>query len=143
MSGILDRATLTLGDNRRVLFPNHDLSHQQPGRESDEFIMRPKLGSAAHEAGRDLEASQTSGDLTDKISRAATEAARRKFTPEFMNRRKRSAVFTDWDKLSCARFCISNYASCSSGSSIPSGRTTLFSTRPPRPRSVCWRKAWT
>ena len=45
--GILDKATLTLGDNRRVDFsPRHDLHDQQPGRGRDE-LRSPRRGLAS------------------------------------------------------------------------------------------------
>ena len=92
--GILDRATLTLGDNRRVDFSRTMIFlTSNLGASQMSSIMRPNLGFAAHEASRDLEAGQMSGDLTDKISRAGIEAARRKFTPEFMNRLDKIVFF--------------------------------------------------
>jgi ATP-dependent Clp protease ATP-binding subunit ClpB len=92
--GILDRANLTLGDNRRVDFSRTMIFlTSNLGASQMSSILRPNLGFAAHEASRDLEAGQMSGDLTDKISRAGIEAARRKFTPEFMNRLDKIVVF--------------------------------------------------
>ena len=92
--GILDRATLTLGDNRRVDFSRTMIFlTSNLGASQMSSILRPNLGFAAHEASRDLEAGQMNGDLTDKISRAGIEAARRKFTPEFMNRLDKIVVF--------------------------------------------------
>src|SRR5215472_8603656 len=85
--GILDKATLTLGDNRRV-----DLSQCI-------IIMTSNLGagemSGLVEGGlgfapKVVEIDQT---LDDKINRTAIEAARRKFTPEFMNRIDKVVVF--------------------------------------------------
>src|SRR5256712_8547166 len=78
--GILDKATLTLGDNRRV-----DLSQCI-------IIMTSNLGAGEMsnlvEGGMGFAQKPTEGDETfdEKINRTATEAARRKFTPEFMNR---------------------------------------------------------
>src|SRR5205807_4723407 len=78
--GILDKATLTLGDNRRV-----DLSQCI-------IIMTSNLGAAEMtglvEGGMGFSRAKIDVDnkLDDKISRTAVEAARRKFTPEFMNR---------------------------------------------------------
>src|SRR5438132_173397 len=78
--GILDKATLTLGDNRRV-----DLSQCI-------IIMTSNLGAGEMsnlvEGGMGFAQKPTEVDETfdEKINRTATEAARRKFTPEFMHR---------------------------------------------------------
>jgi ATP-dependent Clp protease ATP-binding subunit ClpA len=87
--GILDKATLTLGDNRRV-----DLSQCL-------IVMTSNLG--AHEMddlmtgglgfGNLRRAGQVDSALDDKITRTAQEAARRKFSPEFMNRIDKIVVF--------------------------------------------------
>ncbi|OYT73023.1 MAG: AAA family ATPase [Chloracidobacterium sp. CP2_5A] len=86
--GILDKATLTLGDNRRVDFSKCMIvmTSNLGAKEMSELItgsigfapMRP-------ETQRD--------DLDQKIYRTATEAARRKFSPEFMNRIDKVVVF--------------------------------------------------
>ncbi len=85
--GILDKATLTLGDNRRVdlsqtvIFLTSNLG----GGEITEMInggmgfVRPSDKPAEAENG--------------KIERTAVEAARRKFSPEFMNRLDKVVVF--------------------------------------------------
>jgi ATP-dependent Clp protease ATP-binding subunit ClpA len=86
--GVLDKGTLTLGDNRRVDFTNSMIfltSNLGAAEMSD--ILQPKLGFAANAIK--LDETQVSG----KISRAGTEAARRRFTPEFMNRIDKTAVF--------------------------------------------------
>ena len=85
--GILDKATLTLGDNRRV-----DLSRSL-------IFLTSNLGS--HEMTKLLSGGlgYTSGpreedaELDQKIYRVAVEAARRKFSPEFMNRIDKTIVF--------------------------------------------------
>ena len=85
--GVLDKATLTLGDNRRV-----DLSQCV-------IIMTSNLGAAemSNLASGRLGFSPKEEVLDDgfdqKIDRTATEAARRKFTPEFMNRIDKVVVF--------------------------------------------------
>ncbi len=92
--GILDKATLTLGDNRRVdfsralIFMTSNLGAAEMGS-----ILRPNLGFAACEAERRQAAGQVDEKLSDKISRAGVEAARRKFMPEFMNRIDKTVVF--------------------------------------------------
>jgi ATP-dependent Clp protease ATP-binding subunit ClpA len=85
--GILDKATLTLGDNRRV-----DLSQCV-------IIMTSNLGagemSGLVDGGLGFATRVTVVDskLDEKISRTAVDAARRKFTPEFMNRIDKVVVF--------------------------------------------------
>jgi ATP-dependent Clp protease ATP-binding subunit ClpB len=85
--GILDKATLTLGDNRRV-----DLS-------SCIIIMTSNLGAGEMNGlvdgglGFAPKPVQVDAALDDKINRTAVEAARRKFTPEFMNRIDKIVVF--------------------------------------------------
>jgi ATP-dependent Clp protease ATP-binding subunit ClpA len=85
--GILDKATLTLGDNRRV-----DLSQCI-------IIMTSNLGAGEMTGlvdggmGFATQVTEVDARLDEKISRTATEAARRKFTPEFMNRIDKVVVF--------------------------------------------------
>jgi ATP-dependent Clp protease ATP-binding subunit ClpA len=85
--GILDKATLTLGDNRRV-----DLSQCI-------IIMTSNLGATEMCSlvdgglGFAPKAVEVDGQLDEKIDRTAVEAARRKFTPEFMNRIDKVVVF--------------------------------------------------
>lgn len=86
--GILDKATLTLGDNRRV-----DLSQCI-------IVMTSNLGAAEMNDmitggmgfGQKPQAT-IDGKFDEKITRAAQEAARRKFSPEFMNRIDKVVVF--------------------------------------------------
>jgi ATP-dependent Clp protease ATP-binding subunit ClpB len=92
--GILDKGTLTLGDNRRVdfsralIFMTSNLGAAEMGS-----ILRPSLGFAACEVERLQAAGIGNEELNTKISRAGVEAARRKFTPEFMNRIDKTVVF--------------------------------------------------
>src|SRR5213075_234173 len=85
--GILDKATLTLGDNRRV-----DLSQCI-------IIMTSNLGASEMSNlvgggfGFAPKPNVVDDGLDDKINRTAVEAARRKFTPEFMNRIDKVVVF--------------------------------------------------
>jgi ATP-dependent Clp protease ATP-binding subunit ClpA len=90
--GILDKATLTLGDNRRVDFSNTMifLTSNLGAREMGSII-NPGLGfQAAPGQAPDLQ----SAPVLAQIKRAATEAARRKFTPEFINRLDKITVFS-------------------------------------------------
>ena len=92
--GILDKATLTLGDNRRVdfsralIFMTSNLGASEMGS-----ILRPNLGFAASEIEKQHESGQLDEKTSDKVSKAGVEAARRKFTPEFMNRIDKVVVF--------------------------------------------------
>src|SRR5450631_4141884 len=85
--GILDKATLTLGDNRRVdfgramIFMTSNLGAAEMGS-----ILRPNLGFACSETERRQAAGILDHAVDGKVMRAGLEAARRKFSPEFMNR---------------------------------------------------------
>jgi ATP-dependent Clp protease ATP-binding subunit ClpA len=92
--GILDKATLTLGDNRRVDFSRAMIfMTSNLGAAEMNSIMRPHLGFGSCEAERRFAAGEVSETLNGKIARAGVEAARRKFTPEFMNRIDKTVVF--------------------------------------------------
>jgi len=92
--GILDKATLTLGDNRRVDFSRTMIfMTSNLGAAEMNSIIRPKLGFGASEVERGRAAGEIEDGLEGKIGRAGVEAARRKFTPEFMNRLDRVVVF--------------------------------------------------
>src|SRR6202043_1221855 len=85
--GMLDKATLTLGDNRRVdlsqtiIFMTSNLG----GAEITE-LMRGRMGFIHPE-------DKATTGLHKKVERTAVEAARRKFSPEFMNRLDKVVVF--------------------------------------------------
>ena len=84
--GILDKATLTLGDNRRVDFSRTIIfMTSNLGAAEMNAMLRPKLGFAAEEAD--------ARRLDSKLAHAGTEAARRRFTPEFLNRIDRVVTF--------------------------------------------------
>jgi ATP-dependent Clp protease ATP-binding subunit ClpB len=92
--GILDKATLTLGDNRRVdfsramIFMTSNLGAAEMGS-----ILHPSLGFTSGETERKHAGGVVDEKLSDKISRAGVEAARKKFSPEFMNRIDKTVVF--------------------------------------------------
>jgi ATP-dependent Clp protease ATP-binding subunit ClpA len=85
--GMLDKATLTLGDNRRV-----DLSQTV-------IFMTSNLGGTEISElltgglGFVQPANKPAQELDHKVERTAVEAARRKFSPEFMNRLDKVVVF--------------------------------------------------
>jgi len=88
--GILDKATLTLGDNRRVDLSQCLIvmtSNLGAGEMSD--ILTGGLGFAKSKNSERVVDSR----LDEKITRTAQEAARRKFSPEFMNRIDKMVVF--------------------------------------------------
>jgi ATP-dependent Clp protease ATP-binding subunit ClpA len=86
--GILDKATLTLGDNRRVelsqtmIFMTSNLG----GVEITE-LMTGGMGFAP------VQRADTTVRLDEKVEKTAAEAAKRKFAPEFMNRIDKTVVF--------------------------------------------------
>jgi ATP-dependent Clp protease ATP-binding subunit ClpB len=85
--GMLDKATLTLGDNRRVdlsqtvIFLTSNLG----GGEITE-LMNGGMGFVQPK-------DKPTADLDQKVERTAVEAARRKFSPEFMNRLDKVVCF--------------------------------------------------
>jgi len=92
--GILDKGTLTLGDNRRVDFSRAMIfMTSNLGAAEMSSIIRPRLGFGAAEVERQRATGEIENGLQGKINRAGLEAARRKFTPEFMNRLDRVVVF--------------------------------------------------
>jgi ATP-dependent Clp protease ATP-binding subunit ClpA len=92
--GILDKATLTLGDNRRVDFSKAMIfMTSNLGATEMSSILRPNLGFAASEVERMAAGGNIDESTAAKISRAGVEAARRKFTPEFINRIDKTVVF--------------------------------------------------
>jgi ATP-dependent Clp protease ATP-binding subunit ClpA len=91
--GVLDKATLTLGDTRRVDFSKTMIFlTSNLGAAEMNTILRPGLGFGAGNAAQQ-QAGQLDANTTEKISRAGVEAARRRFTPEFMNRLDKVLVF--------------------------------------------------
>jgi len=92
--GILDKATLTLGDNRRVDFSRALIfMTSNLGASEMNAILRPNLGFAAGEHDRDRALGIVDPGMTERVTAAGIEAARRKFSPEFMNRIDKTVVF--------------------------------------------------
>jgi ATP-dependent Clp protease ATP-binding subunit ClpB len=87
--GILDKATLTLGDNRKVDFSRCMicLTSNLGAKEMSELITG-SIGFAPARGRRMIE-----DEVDQKIYRTASEAAKRKFSPEFMNRIDKVVVF--------------------------------------------------
>ena len=88
--GILDKATLTLGDNRRVKFEQTMviMTSNLGAREMSELISGG-IGFAPKKNGKNPHDTE----VDQKIYRTAVEAARKKFSPEFMNRIDKVVVF--------------------------------------------------
>ncbi len=88
--GILDKATLTLGDNRNVDFSNTIviMTSNLGAREMSEMISGG-IGFAPAKSSTNPE----DDEIDTKIYRTALEAAKRKFSPEFMNRIDKVVVF--------------------------------------------------
>lgn len=88
--GILDKATLTLGDNRRVDFSKCMvvLTSNLGARDMAELIS----GGIGFAPGKGVK-NPLDTEVDQKIYRTAVEAARRKFSPEFMNRIDKIVVF--------------------------------------------------
>ena len=87
--GILDKGMLTLGDNRKVdfsaslIFLTSNLGASEMSALSGPALgFGPRLEHTGFQGGRDA-----------RMSRIATAAARRKFTPEFINRLDKIVVF--------------------------------------------------
>jgi ATP-dependent Clp protease ATP-binding subunit ClpA len=87
--GILDKATLTLGDNRKVDFSRCMifLTSNLGAKEMSELITGSIGFAPARGKGMMVD------DVDQKIYRTASEAAKRKFSPEFMNRIDKVVVF--------------------------------------------------
>jgi ATP-dependent Clp protease ATP-binding subunit ClpA len=85
--GMLDKATLTLGDNRKVdlsqtvIFLTSNLGGSQIAD-----LMQGGMGFVQPK-------DKLTTGLHEKVERTAVEAARRKFSPEFMNRLDKVVVF--------------------------------------------------
>lgn len=95
--GILDKATLTLGDNRKVDFSRALIFlTSNLGASEMASLLQPKLGFGLERNGA-TDPGHAPGHIDEKmlgkISRSGVEAARKKFTPEFMNRLDKVVVF--------------------------------------------------
>jgi ATP-dependent Clp protease ATP-binding subunit ClpB len=88
--GILDKGILTLGDGRQT-----DFSHafifmtSNLGATEMQSLVRPRWGFATAPG----QAADSVGQLSKKLSNVGVEAARKKFTPEFINRLDAMVVF--------------------------------------------------
>jgi ATP-dependent Clp protease ATP-binding subunit ClpB len=93
--GILDKGTLTLGDNRKVDFSSAMIFlTSNLGAAEMSSLLSPRLGfhvPVEENGGFDSK-------MSARISRTGVDAARRKFTPEFINRLDKVVVFKSLGK---------------------------------------------
>ncbi len=87
--GVLDKGTLTLGDNRKVDFSKTIVvMTSNLGAAEMSKLVEGGIGFSSAKPGEvDIET------IDQKIYRTATEVAKKKFTPEFMNRIDKVVVF--------------------------------------------------
>src|SRR6202790_4033814 len=92
--GILDKGTLTLGDNRKVDFSRALIfMTSNLGASEMSALMNSRLGFNAGETSRQRQSGTMDDKLSAKIGRSGIDAARRKFTPEFINRLDKIVTF--------------------------------------------------
>src|SRR5579863_9753621 len=88
--GMLDKATLTLGDNRKVDFSSTMVFMTgNLGAAEMSSLVSPRLGFDIPS----FEDADSKAKLSARMSLAGMAAARRKFTPEFINRLDKIVVF--------------------------------------------------
>jgi ATP-dependent Clp protease ATP-binding subunit ClpB len=88
--GILDKGVLTLGDNRKVDFSSAMVFlTSNLGANEMCSLSAPRLGFHCPR----LEDAGSNDELGARMARTGVEAARRKFTPEFVNRLDKIVVF--------------------------------------------------
>jgi ATP-dependent Clp protease ATP-binding subunit ClpB len=92
--GILDKATLTLGDNRKVDFSRTMIfMTSNLGSSEMNALVSPKFGFDTTERAEQFRIGAASADLDERFARTGAAAARRKFTPEFINRLDKIVTF--------------------------------------------------
>src|SRR5271170_7537693 len=92
--GILDKATLTLGDNRKVDFSRAMIfMTSNLGASEMSALLAPRLGFNVGDVQERTATGVYDEKTSGKIARSGVEAARRKFTPEFMNRLDKIVTF--------------------------------------------------
>ena len=132
--GILDKATLTLGDNRRV-----DLSQcliiltSNLGAGEMNELLNGHMGFAQPQAVID-------GKIDSKMNRTATDAARRKFSPEFMNRIDKIVVFKTLRPEHLEKILDIELGLVDSASCRPTATTSSSSAAPRASSRCCWRR---
>ena len=92
--GIFDKANLTLGDNRKVDFSRAMIfMTSNLGANEMSNIMSPRLGFGIQEMQIRTATGVIDEKTSGKLARTGLEAARKKFTPEFMNRIDKVVIF--------------------------------------------------
>jgi ATP-dependent Clp protease ATP-binding subunit ClpB len=92
--GVLDKGTLTLGDNRKVDFSRALIfMTSNLGATEMSALVNPRLGFCTAESSRQAQNGTVDDKLNGKMMRTGVEAARRKFTPEFINRLDKIVTF--------------------------------------------------
>jgi ATP-dependent Clp protease ATP-binding subunit ClpA len=92
--GVLDKATLTLGDNRRVDFSRTIVvMTSNLGAREMEKVAEAKLGFS-------IPVCQPAERVNGHLEKLGVEAARKKFSPEFMNRIDKICVFKQLSRQS-------------------------------------------
>ena len=92
--GVLDKGTLTLGDNRKVDFSRALIfMTSNLGAAEMSALVTPRLGFNGPECSRQAQNGTVDEKLSGKMMRSGVEAARRKFTPEFINRLDKIVTF--------------------------------------------------
>jgi len=92
--GILDKGTLTLGDNRRVDFSRSMIfMTANLGASEMSALMSPTLGFNACDTGCKSRPGIVDEAMSGKIERCGLGAVRRTFTPEFINRLDKIVTF--------------------------------------------------
>src|SRR5450755_2608063 len=92
--GVMDKGTLTLGDNRKVDFSRALIfMTSNLGATEMSALMSPRLGFNACDPARQSQNGVIDEKMNGKLARSGTDAARRKFTPEFINRLDKIVTF--------------------------------------------------
>jgi ATP-dependent Clp protease ATP-binding subunit ClpB len=102
--GILDKGTLTLGDNRKVDFSRALIfMTSNLGATEMSSLMNPRLGFGACDHIGKPKDGAIDEKLNAKLSKSGADAARRKFTPEFINRLDKIVTFKPLGTLELKR----------------------------------------
>jgi ATP-dependent Clp protease ATP-binding subunit ClpA len=92
--GVLDKGVLTLGDNRKVDFSRSMIfMTSNLGAAEMSALVSPNLGFSAYVSGYKSRAGVLDEGLKGKIEHSGIQAARRNFTPEFINRLDKIVTF--------------------------------------------------
>jgi ATP-dependent Clp protease ATP-binding subunit ClpB len=89
--GVLDKASLTLGDGRQTDFSNSFIfMTSNLGASEMEGLVRPRWG---FNTTPKFDQEDGGAQLSEKLTKVGTQAARKKFVPEFVNRLDAMVVF--------------------------------------------------